>query len=123
MNRARTTVHLTADGQRALPDDVKIAFYRIAQEALNNVVKYARASNVNVDLRQQPMGARLSISDDGGGFDIAAVGPGHFGQKIMRERAESIGARFTVQSEIGHGTVVMITWNDPDWQEEEEGER
>jgi len=65
------------------------------------------------------MGVRLSISDDGIGFDPAAVGPGHMGQIIMRERAEAIGARFAVQSEIGHGTIVMVTWIDPDWQEPE----
>jgi signal transduction histidine kinase len=119
VNRTRATVNFAADGQRPLPDDVKIAFYRIAQEALNNIVKYAKASNIHIDLRQQPQGVRLTISDDGIGFDPDAVGPGHFGQKIMRERAESIGARLTVQSEVGHGTVVMVTWNEPDWQEAE----
>ncbi|MCB0051271.1 MAG: hypothetical protein KDE24_17200, partial [Caldilinea sp.] len=119
VGRGHTTVHFVADGQRPLPDDVKVALYRIAQEALNNIVKYAKANTVSVDLRQQPMGVRLSISDDGVGFDPAAVRSGHMGQRIMRERAESIGARFAVQSEIGHGTIVMVTWNDPDWQESE----
>jgi signal transduction histidine kinase len=42
------------------------------------------------------------------------------GQRIMRERAEAIGARFTIQSEVGHGTVVMVTWIDPAWHEPEE---
>ena len=116
VGRGRMSVHFAADGQRPLPDDVKIALYRIAQEALNNVVKYAKAGSVSVDLRQQPLGVRLSISDDGVGFDPAAVGPGHMGQIIMRERAEAIGARFAVQSELGHGTIVMVTWNDPEWQ-------
>ena len=116
VGRSRATVHVTADGQRALPDDVKIALYRIAQEALNNIGKYAKASNIHVDLRQQPAGVRLTVSDDGIGFDPDSVGAGHFGQKIMRERAEGIGARLTVQSEVGHGTVVMVTWNDPEWQ-------
>lgn len=119
VGRGQTNIQFVADGQRALPDDVKVALYRIAQEALNNIVKYAKAGNVSVDLRQQPMGVRLSISDDGVGFDPAAVGPGHMGQRIMRERAETIGARFAVQSEIGHGTIVMVTWSDPDWQESE----
>lgn len=122
MNRARVTADFRNEGRRPLPDDVKIALYRIAQESLNNVVKYAKAKNVTVDLRQQPMGIRLTISDDGIGFDPAAVGPEHMGQRIMRERAEAIGARFAVQSEIGHGTVVMVTWLDPEWQENEEEE-
>jgi signal transduction histidine kinase len=122
VSRVRIPVHFSAEGQRTLPDDVKVALYRIAQESLNNVVKYARAQQVTVDLRQQPMGVRLSISDDGVGFDPGAVGPGHMGQRIMRERADAIGARFAVHSEIGHGTVVTVTWLDPTWQEPPEEE-
>lgn len=120
VNRVRVPVHFSADGQRPLPDDVKVALYRIAQESLNNVVKYARAKRVTVDLRQQPMGVRFSVADDGIGFNPDTVGPGHMGQRIMRERAEAIGARFTIQSEVGHGTVVMVTWIDPAWHEPEE---
>ncbi len=115
VGRTRLPVEYTVEGQRDLPVDVKVMCYRIAQEALNNIVKYARAKQVIVDLRQQPSGVRLSISDDGAGFDPDAVGPGHLGQRIMRERADSIGARLTIQSEIGHGTVVMVTWLDPEF--------
>jgi signal transduction histidine kinase/ligand-binding sensor domain-containing protein len=114
VGRARLPVQYRAEGQRPIPDDVKIAIYRIAQESLNNVVKYAKAKQVTVDLRQQPMGVRLTVADDGVGFDPAAVGPAHFGQKIMRERAESIGARLSVQSEPGEGTVVTVLWMDPE---------
>jgi signal transduction histidine kinase/ligand-binding sensor domain-containing protein len=114
VGRSRLPVQYHADGQRPVPDDVKIAIYRIAQESLNNIVKYAKAHQVTVDLRQQPMGVRLTVADDGVGFDQAAVGPGHFGQKIMRERAESIGARLSVQSTPGDGTVVTVIWMDPD---------
>jgi signal transduction histidine kinase len=67
-----------------------------------------------VDLRQQQMGVRLMVADDGIGFDPAAVGAGHFGQKIMRERAEAIGARLSVHSELGEGTVVTVIWLDPE---------
>ena len=76
VGRSRATVHVTADGQRALPDDVKIALYRIAQEALNNIGKYAKASNIHVDLRQQLASVRLTVSDDGIGFDPDSVGAG-----------------------------------------------
>lgn len=120
INRARVPVHFSVEGQRALPDEVKVALYRIAQESLNNVVKYARAQQITVDLRQQPMGVRLSISDDGVGFDPTAVEPGHMGQRIMRERADAIGARFAIHSERGHGTAVIVTWLDPAWHEPEE---
>ena len=115
--RGRVPVQFNTEGQRNLPDDVKVAFYRIAQEALNNVVKYAKAKQVIVDLRQQPMGVRLTIGDDGLGFDPEAVGPGHHGQRIMRERAETIGARLAVHSEVGHGTLITLTWRDPAWSE------
>jgi signal transduction histidine kinase/ligand-binding sensor domain-containing protein len=120
VSRARVAIDFTNEGRRPLPDDVKVALYRIAQESLNNVVKYAKAKMVTVDLRQQPMGVRLTISDDGVGFDPADVGSERMGQRIMRERAETINARFAVQSEIGHGTVVMATWLDPAWRETEE---
>jgi signal transduction histidine kinase len=114
VGRARLPVQYHVDGQRPLPDDVKVAIYRIAQESLNNIVKYAKARQVTVDLRQQPMGVRLTVGDDGVGFDPSAVGAGHFGQKIMRERAEAIGARLSVQSEKGEGTVVTVIWMDPE---------
>jgi signal transduction histidine kinase/ligand-binding sensor domain-containing protein len=114
VGRTRLPVQYDADGQRPLPDDVKVALYRIAQEALNNVVKYARPKQVTVDLRQHPLGVRLTVADDGVGFDPAAVGAGHLGQKIMRERAEAIGARISVHSKPGEGTVVTVIWLDPE---------
>ncbi len=120
VGRARLPVQFHVDGQRPLPDDVKVAIYRIGQEALNNIVKYAKARQVTVDLRQQPMGVRLTVTDDGVGFDPVAVGPGHLGQKIMRERAEAIGARLSVQSELGEGTVVTVIWLDPECEPEDE---
>lgn len=119
IGRARLPVQLRSEGQRPLPDDVKIAIYRIAQESLNNIVKYAKARHVTIDLRQQPLGVRLMIGDDGVGFDPQMVGPGHLGQKIMRERAEAIGARLAVHSEIGEGTLVTVIWLDPECREEE----
>ena len=68
--------------------------YRIAQEALNNVARHAKATEVWVDLRQGDDGIRLEIGDDGRGFDAAVASAGHFGLRNMRERAEAIGARF-----------------------------
>lgn len=121
--RARLPIRYTCEGQRGLPDDVKIALYRIAQESLNNVAKYARASEVTVDLRQQPHGVRLTVTDNGVGFDPAAVGAGHMGQRIMLERAEAIGARLSVHSEPGQGTTMTVTWLDPEWNETESEEQ
>jgi ligand-binding sensor domain-containing protein/signal transduction histidine kinase len=109
-SRAGLAVVVEADEVCALPTDVKVAFYRIAQEALNNIVKHARANQVNVRLRCETNAVELEIADDGKGFDPTEVSTEHHGLRIMRERAEAIGARFQVKSEPGHGTQVLVTW-------------
>ena len=114
IGRGRLPVQVSVSGDRPLPADVKLAFYRIAQEALNNVIKYAKARQVTIDLRMQPSGVRMAVGDDGVGFDPDTVGATHLGLKIMRERAETIGARLSIVSEVGHGTMVIVTWNDPE---------
>jgi two-component system nitrate/nitrite sensor histidine kinase NarX len=114
VGRARLPVEFAVEGQRQLPVEIKVVFYRIAQEALNNVIKYARAGQVRLDLRLQPDSARLVISDDGVGFNPETVGPTHLGLKIMRERAEAIQARLGIHSEVGHGTIITVTWHDPE---------
>ena len=111
--RARLPVTLTVDGECCLPSEVQVAFYRIAQEALNNIAKYAKASQVSLDLRMQPDQTRLTIMDNGAGFDLTRVPPNHLGLRIMRERAEAIGARFSIYSEPGEGTQVTAIWQPP----------
>jgi signal transduction histidine kinase len=97
---------------------VHVALYRIAQEALNNVVKHARASTVDLTLRcaVAPTGGEreveLQIRDDGRGFDLNKVAPDHLGLGIMRERAEAIGARLEVETAAGGGTAVSLYWAD-----------
>jgi len=91
---------------------VQVAFYRIAQEALNNASKHARASRVDVRLNWTPGQATLSICDDGQGFDLEDIPAGHFGIGIMRERAESIGARLEIESQPGQGTGITIVWTE-----------
>jgi signal transduction histidine kinase len=98
------------EGDCALPPEVQVALYRIAQEALNNVAKYARATQVSVSLRLSSDSARLMVIDDGVGFDPAAIPPNHLGLRIMRERAEAIGARLNIYSEPGEGTQVAVVW-------------
>jgi signal transduction histidine kinase len=100
---------VSIQGERTLPQDVKTALYRIAQEALNNISKHARASAVNVSLSSDNM-VELLISDNGRGFATDLAKPGSMGLKIMSERAEKIGAAFTVQSEPGKGTTVRVEW-------------
>jgi hypothetical protein len=91
-SRTPVKVSLTVEGQRSLPPEVQIALYRMTQEALNNVTKHARATQVTVSLRSQPEGMELRIRDDGRGFDPDRVRPGRLGLNILRGRAETIGA-------------------------------
>lgn len=110
--RARLSVQVDVDGDRRLPPDVQLMLYRITQEALNNVVKHARASQAVVQLRLGPI-VRLTIADTGAGFDPSAVTADHLGLKIMRERAEAVGARVTLYSEPGAGTQITVVWEEP----------
>ena len=90
--------------------------FRIAQEALANAAKYARAGHVTVTLHTAPGVSRLTIADDGCGFDPSVRHPparGHgWGLMIMRERAAAIGAAFVVDSAPGRGTRVIVTLGD-----------
>jgi signal transduction histidine kinase len=111
--RTRVPVALTVDGQRPLPPDVQMALYRIAQEGLHNVAKHAGASAVALSLRAGPGGVDLHIGDDGRGFDPVIAAPERFGLRIMRERADAIGATLAVDSAPGRGTRVVVQWTDP----------
>ena len=106
-------VTVAVEGKLELPPDVHVALYRIAQEALNNVVKHARASQATVRLRgRPPASVELHISDDGRGFDPASVPPDHLGLGIMCERAEAIGAALEIDSQPGHGTQITVVWEE-----------
>ncbi len=108
--RARVPITLDMQGSGPLPPDVKIAFYHIAQEALNNVAKHARAGHAAVTFKRRPDRAHLTVKDDGRGFVIDKVTPEHLGLSIMHERAEAIGARLEIESRLGHGTTVTVAW-------------
>lgn len=107
--RARINIQLSVDGQCKLPPDAQVALYRIAQEALNNIVKHSKATQAMVTLRLGDT-VRLTVADNGAGFDPAAVTADHLGLKIMRERAEAIGAAFRLYSEPGEGAQVSVIW-------------
>jgi signal transduction histidine kinase len=109
-SRARVAVSFVADREYELPDDVKLAFYRIAQEALNNMVKHSRADKVTIHLVCTEREAQLTIADNGRGFEGAPYSNGQLGLGIMRERAESVGARLSIRSVPAGGTTVRVTW-------------
>ena len=91
-----------------LPLAVEEVLYRIAQEALHNVVKHAGARQVRVELGRIASGVRLRVGDDGKGFDPARVPDGHLGLTGMRARADKVGARFSVKSVPGEGTTIEV---------------
>jgi PAS domain S-box-containing protein len=108
--RTNLPVAVTVSGEFILPAEVQIAFYRVCQEALNNIAKHAKASKVEIDLKQDEATIELRIRDDGKGFDTEQIYSGHYGLGMMRERAEAAGALLTVMSQPGHGTELTIRW-------------
>ena len=82
------------------------AIYRIAQEALSNVVRHAHAKSVSVTLGTDGKLVTLEIADDGVGFDAGDEPPEHLGQQSMRERATALGGTLDVTSQPRSGTTV-----------------
>jgi signal transduction histidine kinase len=121
-------VSVAVDKACELPANVRVTLYRIAQEALNNIVKHAQASQVDVSLRctvppsadgavpEHSGRVELRIRDDGLGFDPSSVSQDHLGLGIMQERAESIRGQLEVKSEPGGGTQISVVWTDDEEQ-------
>jgi signal transduction histidine kinase len=104
-------VSFTADGVRALPSAQEEAVLRVAQEALHNALRHAGAATVRMELRGTPgRGALLRVTDDGRGFDPAAVRRAgrHLGLVSMRDRASAVGGELRVEAAPGKGTVVEL---------------
>ncbi len=96
--------------QGTLPVAVQVAFYRLCQEALHNIAKHARASQVEIHLQYDADAIELHIRDNGRGFDPEHTPSGHYGLSIMRERAKAIGAQLSVTSQPGHGAEITLRW-------------
>jgi signal transduction histidine kinase len=111
MGHKRLPVVTTVEGEECpLPPDVQVALYRVVQEALNNVAKHAHATRIELGLRCGDGEVEVCIDDDGRGFEQDRVLADHFGLRIMRERADAIGATLAVHSQPGHGTQVRVLW-------------
>ena len=109
--RSRIPVTLDVQEAPALPPDVRINLYRIAQEALANVAKHSNATTSTVTLRGlPPAGVELRIVDDGVGFYPDTIAANSLGLDIMRERAAEIGAQLSIDSRPGQGTSVSARW-------------
>lgn len=116
--RTRIPVSLTLDGLCNPPPNVKVVFYRVLQEALNNIAKHAEASRVEVHLAAKKGQIQVAVSDNGRGFDFATLSPENLGLKIMRERAESIYAKLEIESFRNAGTRVFLCWQEEQEQHE-----
>jgi signal transduction histidine kinase len=111
--RTRIDVKIQGDEHMArLPPESEIALFRIAQEALNNVAKHARAESVDITLESRDAHTIMSIADDGVGFDSGGGAkprrrPG-LGMVTMRERTQAIGGSFDMQAQAGRGTRITV---------------
>lgn len=111
LDRAHSArVTFAARGVRALPSAQEEALLRVAQEALHNALRHARAEQVDVTLERRGRGAVLRVTDDGVGFDPRAVRRAgrHLGLVSMRDRASGVGGRLTVESAPGKGTTIEM---------------
>lgn len=104
--RHQLEVQTTFGSEPELPLGTKEVLYRVAQEALHNVVRHAEAGRATVSLATVDGNIILEVTDDGIGFDPQADFPGHLGLKSMRERVEGIGGELTVASAPGAGTAI-----------------
>jgi signal transduction histidine kinase/HAMP domain-containing protein len=86
----------------------KEMLYRVAQEAMHNIVKHSRATSAEVRLVTTNGRVTLEVCDDGQGFDMTQEFPGHLGLKSMRERVERAGGMLTIASEVGDGTRIQV---------------
>jgi two-component system sensor histidine kinase DegS len=92
------------------PKEIEIAVFRLVQECFQNITKHAEASTVNVSLDSTDKTLRLTVADDGVGFDVSAAAdrPNSFGLAGMRERVTLLGGRFDIQSGRHRGTRITV---------------
>lgn len=105
-SRVGLSILVETELPEALPLEVQENLYRIAQEALHNVVKHASAKQVDLREEQRSATVRLTIADDGRGFDPDHVSEAHLGLAGMRARAERLGGAITIRLRPGAGTTV-----------------
>lgn len=112
-SRKRIVMSLQIEESGQLPPEVKVSLYRIAQEAVNNIIKHSDASEAFVHFNSQSDQVELVIGDNGKGFDLNQVTATSLGLKIMRERAEAVDAILTFASQDKQGTQITVVWNNP----------
>jgi signal transduction histidine kinase len=105
-----------------IPPPVQLLCYHVAREAVMNAVKHAEPTSITITLERTHEGARLTIADDGKGFDVEEGSPeGHYGLTMMKERAQVSGGEFRIESKAGEGSKVIADFP-TSWMVEENGE-
>ena len=99
--------------ERALPDEIQLLLFRIVQEALSNIIRHAEASSAWITMEFGDDKVILTVKDNGKGFELPQkvgdlVGTGKLGLAGMQERAQLIGGRLTLQSELDKGTTITV---------------
>ncbi len=108
--RIRIEIKVIVNGDADPPPEVKVALYRIAQEALNNVAKHSMAPTATVRLNQTKQTIEMLIEDTGIGFDPVGNRANHLGLRIMVERADAIQAVLSIKTTIEQGTQIHVVW-------------
>jgi signal transduction histidine kinase len=117
-------VHFSPDvEEEAIPEPLKVVFYRITQEAANNALRHGNPSRVDVTLNREDDHLVLTAADNGDGFDVNEVayspGPGGYGLKSMRDRAEINRGTFEISSTLGAGTRIRAAFDPGDFPPED----
>jgi PAS domain S-box-containing protein len=106
-NTSINTVFTYDIAEMELTDDLKLNIYRIIQEQVNNMVKYASAGNVNITIEAKPAGLHIELKDDGAGFDLTRKRSG-IGLSNMMNRIESFNGQMILESSLGEGCSIRI---------------
>ncbi len=109
----RTGIGVKLFGEEITPlsQELETVLYRITQEALTNVVKHACANSITVDLKEMNGEVRLTVTDDGIGFDVASLDDRQqhgWGLITIRERTQAMGGNVRIESQPGNGTKIVV---------------
>ena len=109
-SQTEAEIQLSTKFDCEMPVKVKIAFYRIAQEALNNTIKHSNASEILVDISCGDDLVQLAVQDNGRGFKLGEISGTQMGLTIMHERADEINAKLEIKTASRKGTRVTCAW-------------
>ena len=108
--RAAMEVECSLEKAEDLPNDTQLTVYRLVQESLTNIAKYAEATRVFVSMHSHPRHVEVQVRDNGKGFDTEAVRPSSHGLSGMRHRVQAAGGRLVISSQVGRGSLVSAVF-------------